>query len=57
MTARILRSTWAIPIALGLLTIVGLVVALTGDGWRDMVAWIALGAPVLATATAIARRR
>ncbi len=57
MTARILRSTWAIPIALGLLTIVGLVVALTGDGWRDMVAWIALGAPVIATVFAFATRR
>lgn len=57
MTARILRSTWAIPIALALLTILGLIVALTGDGWRDMVAWIALGAPVIATAIAFATRR
>ena len=57
MTARILRSTWAIPIALALLTILGLIVALTGDGWRDMVAWIALGAPVIATIIAFATRR
>ena len=39
---------WGMPILLGLLTIVGLVSALLGDGIWDIVSACALGAPVLA---------
>lgn len=46
---RARRSTWTIPIVLALASVVGLVSALTGDGWRDLLSWIGLGLPVLAT--------
>jgi hypothetical protein len=39
---------WGMPILLGLLTTVGLVSALLGDGIWDLVSACALGAPVLA---------
>jgi hypothetical protein len=41
---------WGMPILLGVLTIVGLVSALLGDGIWDTVSAFALGAPVLAGA-------
>lgn len=37
---------WGAPIALGILTAIGLVSALVGDGWWDAVSALALGAPV-----------
>jgi hypothetical protein len=41
---------WGMPILLGLLTIIGLVSALLGDGIWDIVSACALGAPVAAGA-------
>lgn len=41
-----IRSTWTIPALLAALMLVGLIVALTGDGWRDVISWAALAAPV-----------
>jgi hypothetical protein len=41
---------WGMPILLGLLTTVGLVSALLGDGIWDIVSAFALGVPVLAGA-------
>jgi hypothetical protein len=41
---------WGIPILLGVLTIVGLVSALLGDGIWDIVSACALGVPVAAGA-------
>jgi hypothetical protein len=41
---------WGIPLLLGMLTIVGLVSALLGDGIWDIVSAFALGAPVVAGA-------
>lgn len=58
--AKSARSTAAIfawPIAIFLLGLVGLVVALTGDGWRDAASWLALAAPVLAAVWAMRARR
>ncbi|MCA0210415.1 MAG: hypothetical protein LCH74_15245 [Proteobacteria bacterium] len=52
-----LRRTFAIPLLLALLSVAGLVVALTGDGWRDVAAWFALGIPVLVTGRAMTARR
>lgn len=52
-----LRIIFAVPAALALLSIVGLVAALTGDGWRDALSWIALAAPVAAVIWAIKTRR
>jgi hypothetical protein len=37
---------WGWPIALGLLTAVGLVSALVADDIWDLVSWLALGLPV-----------
>lgn len=51
-----MRSTFALPAWIALLSLAGLVVALTGEGWRDIVSWAALSAPVLAVIWALARR-
>ena len=41
---------WAMPILLAVLTVVGLVAALLGDGVWDLVSAVTLGAPVAAGA-------
>lgn len=54
------RSLWAVfaaPIAIAMASLTGLVVALTGDGVRDAVAWAGLGVPVAITAWALSARR
>lgn len=38
---------WAWPIALGVLSTVGLLAALLGTGWLHWVSWICLAVPVL----------
>jgi hypothetical protein len=50
------RSTFAVPLLLALLSLGGLVLALTGDGWRDQLSWALLAAPVIAVAWSAARR-
>jgi hypothetical protein len=55
--SALIRATWPIPIAIALLSIVGLVAALTGDGWRDVLSWLALAAPIAATGWAMHARR
>jgi uncharacterized membrane protein len=52
-----LRKIFAIPLALALVSIVGLVVALTGDGLRDAASWAALAIPVFAVGWAMRARR
>lgn len=44
------------PAVLAVMTLVGLVAGLLGDGWHDGVAWIGLGVPVLICAWALCRR-
>lgn len=39
---------WAMPILLAVLTVIGLVAALLGDGVWDLVSAVTLGAPVAA---------
>jgi len=41
------RAIWAMPILLGVLTVVGLLLALVGDGVWDLVSVAALAVPVL----------
>jgi hypothetical protein len=41
-------SVFRIPLMLAALTLVGLVAALLGDDWLDVVSWVGLGIPVLA---------
>ena len=50
-------AIFAVPMVLALLSIVGLVVGLLGDGWEDVLAWIGLAAPVAAALWAWQRRR
>ncbi|MBP7335146.1 hypothetical protein [Niveispirillum sp.] len=57
MSRRSLWAVFAAPILIAVLSIVGLVAALTGDGWRDALSWAALAVPVLAVAWAMAARR
>ncbi|WP_167080961.1 hypothetical protein [Massilia aquatica] len=41
-------TLWGWPIVFGVLTCIGLIAALLGDGWWDLVSAVTLGAPVLA---------
>lgn len=41
---------WRVPLVLGLLSALGLASALFSDGIGDWVSWLALGAPVAASA-------
>lgn len=52
-----LGAIFAIPLLLAIISIAGLVVALTGDGLRDAAAWLALAIPVAAVAWAMKARR
>jgi len=52
-----MRAIFAIPLFIALLSIVGLVSALTGDGLRDALSWIALAVPVIAVGWAMRARR
>ncbi|QHI99049.1 hypothetical protein GT347_14285 [Xylophilus rhododendri] len=38
---------WGWPLAMGLLSLVGLLTGLVFDGWGDVLSWIALAIPVL----------
>ncbi|KHL25987.1 membrane protein [Croceibacterium mercuriale] len=49
-------AVFRVPLLLATCSLVGLVSALTGDGWRDMVAWIGLAVPVLAVSLALRQR-
>lgn len=44
---RTLWQIFAAPILIGLLSTVGLVAALIGDGWWDGISWVTLALPVL----------
>ncbi|CAN7627754.1 hypothetical protein LJR220_005820 [Bradyrhizobium sp. LjRoot220] len=46
-THRTLRQIFALPILIGILSTVGLVAALVGDGWWDGLSWASLSLPVL----------
>lgn len=54
---RSLPAIFAWPAVIFVIGIAGLVIALTGDGWRDGAAWAALAAPVAAVAWAMRARR
>jgi hypothetical protein len=44
---RTLRQIFSLPILIGILSTVGLVAALVGDGWWDGLSWTSLSLPVL----------
>jgi hypothetical protein len=52
-----LSAIFAWPLAIFIVGLGGLITALTGDGWRDGVAWAALLAPVCAVIGAMRARR
>ena len=52
-----LQAIFAVRLVLAALSSVALVIALTGDGWRDVISWIGLAAPVLAVGWAMRARR
>lgn len=54
---RRLRAIFAAPLLLTLVSMAGLVVALTGDGLRDAVSWGALLVPILVVGWAMKARR
>lgn len=54
---RPIAAIFAWPLALFVLGLAGLVIALTGEGWRDGAAWAALAAPVTAVVWAMHARR
>ncbi len=50
------RSTFALPALIAAFSLAGLVIALTGEGWRDILSWGTLSAPLVAVLWAAARR-
>ena len=48
---------WSAPVALGILSAVGLISALLADGPWDAVSWMALAAPVAVSAWGLWRPR
>jgi uncharacterized membrane protein len=56
-TKQGLAAIFAVPLILAVLSSVALIVALTGDGWRDGLSWLGLAAPVLAVGWATCVRR
>lgn len=55
--ARSLRTIFAAPLAIGMLSLIGLVSALTGDGLANWLSWVALAVPLLAVVWAMRQRR
>ncbi len=56
-TRQGLAAIFTVPFLLAVLSSVALIVALTGDGWRDGLSWVALAAPVLTVGWAMRIRR
>ncbi len=49
-THKSFRALWGAPLILGTSSLIGLIVALLGDGLWDAIGWIGLGAPLLVMA-------
>jgi hypothetical protein len=47
MVKSSLRNVYRIPLALGIVTIIGLLWALLGDGLWDAISWLMLAVPLL----------
>ncbi|MBR0870253.1 hypothetical protein JQ633_07790 [Bradyrhizobium tropiciagri] len=54
---RSLGQIFAAPLVIAILSTLGLISALVGDGWWDAVSWAALGLPVLLYIAFVWRRR
>lgn len=47
MVKSVFWKVWGLPIIIGILSAIGLVSALTGDGLYDLLSWLTLGIPVV----------
>ncbi|WP_316395565.1 hypothetical protein [Bradyrhizobium sp. 33ap4] len=54
---RSLTQIFAVPLVIAIVSTVGLISALVGDGWWDAVSWAGLGLPVLLYLVFIWRRQ
>lgn len=54
---RSLKAILGVPLAIFVMGLAGLIVALTGDGWRDAAAWVALALPLAVIVWAMRTRR
>ncbi|MHC6156103.1 hypothetical protein ACVSQB_30550 [Bradyrhizobium elkanii] len=54
---RSLTQIFAAPLVIAIVSTVGLISALVGDGWWDTVSWAGLGLPVLLYLVFIWRRQ
>lgn len=54
---KTLWQIFAAPILVGVLSTIGLIAALVGDGWWDGVSWLTLALPVLLYFFFVLRRR
>lgn len=52
-----LWAIFAVPLVIAVLSSVALLLALTGDGWRDALSWAGLAVPVVAVIRAMVARR
>ncbi|TNE64764.1 MAG: hypothetical protein EP335_06560 [Alphaproteobacteria bacterium] len=56
-SARSMKQIFMAPTVIAVLSVVGLVAALAGDGAADLLSWVALGVPVAIAAWAYGRRQ
>ncbi len=54
---RTLGQIFGAPLVVGVLSTIGLISALVGNGWWDAVSWVSLGLPVLMYVFFTLRRR
>ncbi|MCF2493079.1 MULTISPECIES: hypothetical protein [Dyadobacter] len=47
MVKSVFWKVWGLPIIIGILSAIGLLSALTGDGFYDLLSWLTLGIPVV----------
>jgi hypothetical protein len=52
---RRLNRVWTWPMAIALVTAVGLISALLGDGWADAGAWVGMGLPIFVAIVCVLR--
>lgn len=51
------RRVWAVPATIAVVSLVGLVAALLGDGLNDWISWIGLAVPLVVIVWARVKRR
>lgn len=50
-------SMWRWPVVIGVVSLVGLLSALMGDGWLDALSWVLLAVPVVLSVRGLFGRR